>query len=233
MNFLFDGFGVTGYWRGEVSTAFLLFGCIVLSGWVWYLRRKVVTYQTAQRELLYISEHDLLSGLKNRNAFMRQLDQYAAACLTVLICDIDGLKLVNDQLGHTAGDRLIRGAANILQCICPSDAQIFRIGGDEFLALLPADYSLELEAEIRRKLQWQVRLFNECHKEVPLSLSIGLAGTGQSGFSLSEAINQADACMYRQKQAGHAFVLARLKDILPLAGKSLFYPRGIDYDDRE
>ena len=146
-----------------------------------------------------LSEYDRLSGLKNRNAFLRCALQEGHAAVTVLACDIDGLKLVNDTLGHWAGDRLIRRTAAVLREVCPAEAQAFRIGGDEFLLLLPQSV---LEG---------VQRHNALYGEIPLSLSVGVASQVAGGGSLEEAVRRADYYMYEQKRDGREKVLHWLR----------------------
>ena len=173
--------------------------CAVLAFWVGKLKKTIRSQETEMQALRRLSEYDRLSGLKNRNAFLRCALQEGHAAVTVLACDIDGLKLVNDTLGHWAGDRLIRRTAAVLREVCPAEAQAFRIGGDEFLLLLPQSV---LEG---------VQRHNALYGEIPLSLSVGVASQVAGGGSLEEAVRRADYYMYEQKRDGHEKVLRWLQ----------------------
>ena len=173
--------------------------CAALAFWVGKLKKTIRSQETEMQALRRLSEYDRLSGLKNRNAFLRCALQEGHAAVTVLACDIDGLKLVNDTLGHWAGDRLIRRTAAVLREVCPAEAQAFRIGGDEFLLLLPQSV---LEG---------VQRHNALYGEIPLSLSVGVASQVAGGGSLEEAVRRADYYMYEQKRDGHEKVLRWLQ----------------------
>ena len=83
--------------------------CAALAFWVGKLKKTIRSQETEMQALRRLSEYDRLSGLKNRNAFLRCALQEGHAAVTVLACDIDGLKLVNDTLGHWAGTGLFAG----------------------------------------------------------------------------------------------------------------------------
>lgn len=161
--------------------------------------------RTAQKQretiaaLRICSERDPLTRLNNRNAFAaaaHALEESSCAA-TVLVCDIDGLKWVNDTLGHLAGDRVIRQAADVLRQCCPDDAQLFRMGGDEFLALIPR----RLESAEVVWLSETLRDASVQHEH--LRLSIGLA-TMMQADRLKEAISCADAAMYQNRREKYA-----------------------------
>ena len=197
---------------GELGWLALVAGaaCAVLAFWVRKLKKTIQSQEIEMKALRRLSEYDRLSGLKNRNAFLRCAAKEGDGAVTVLACDIDGLKLVNDTLGHWAGDYLIRRAATVLREVCPEDAQVFRIGGDEFLLLLPQFVSFEQERQLSQSVLEGVRRHNEHYGEIPLSLSVGVASQ-VSGGSLEEAVRRADYYMYEQKRDGHEKVLRWLQ----------------------
>ena len=192
--------------------------CAALACWVGRLKKRLRQQEDKIEFLRQLSEYDRLSGLKNRNAFLRCAAQEGHAAVTVLACDIDGLKLVNDTLGHWAGDRLIRRTAAVLREVCPAEAQAFRIGGDEFLLLLPQSVSAEQEQLLLQGVLEGVQRHNELYGEIPLSLSVGVASQVAGGGSLEEAVRRADYYMYEQKRDGHEKVLHWLQSELERTG---------------
>ncbi len=94
----------------------------------------------AQEAIEYLSFHDHLTGLYNRRFFDEEasrLDIFSNLPLSLIVLDVNGLKLTNDAFGHQAGDRLLQKVARVLQDHCRSDEIVARVGGDEFLILLP------------------------------------------------------------------------------------------------
>ncbi len=146
---------------------------------------------------------DPLTGLDNRaawdehiNAEEARLVRYARA-VTIVSADLDNLKAVNDRYGHEAGDRLIRAAANLLRKHARGSDRIARVGGDEFLLLMPetdregaARYLTRVRAAIRRIQATEVSA---------LQLSFG-AATVREGESLTSVTARADAAMYAAKK---------------------------------
>jgi diguanylate cyclase (GGDEF)-like protein len=149
------------------------------------------------------SDIDVVSGLKNRNAltrFAQEVDMQNKL-VSVLVCDIDGLKIINDTLGHAAGDILIYQAAKVLVQICPINSHVFRTGGDEFLVfiekILPENYLDDLHYSIKKC----ITSYN-CHKtNVPLSMSIGFAVSSDELSSFLQVTKKADFNMYQEKRS--------------------------------
>ena len=116
------------------------------------LKKRLSEYVYIEKELQQCNEYDLLSGLKNRNSFILQSQKEQADIITVLVCDIDVLKIINDISGHQAGDSVIRKTGLILRQTCPINSHIFRMGGDEFLALIYRGKDLKEDSKIKKKL---------------------------------------------------------------------------------
>lgn len=153
-------------------------------------------------ELRYLGQHDQLTGLYNRTFFYEELRRFEALCYNpvgLIVCDVDGLKLINDSLGHNAGDVLLTEAANIIKkCFRDSDI-IARIGGDEFVALLPNSTNSIVEGGCQR-ISDAISNYNLSNPFIPLSISVGFSIGNDPATPMNEIFQQADANMYRQKQ---------------------------------
>lgn len=154
-----------------------------------------------EKRLRYLSFHDQLTGLHNR-AFLeeeiRRLDVERQLPLSVIMVDLNGLKLVNDTYGHEFGDLLLKSAARVLRASCRREDIVVRYGGDEFVVLLPqTTHKAAQEICLRiHKAAEKVRVQN-----VPLSLALGVATKAQKSENLAEVLRRAEDEMYRQKLA--------------------------------
>lgn len=140
----------------------------------------ITELKKAQDRMRYLSLHDPLTGLFNRTYFEQQLHKAQlthSGPAAIIICDMDGLKAVNDTLGHFTGDRLLIAAAEVVTRSCPNAAAVARIGGDEFAVFLLefSDEPKDVVEETCRRLQELVSEHNDRHPELPLSMSIGYA----------------------------------------------------------
>ena len=150
--------------------------------------------------LRHYSTHDALTGLYNRAFFegeMIRLEQARDFPISIVVADIDDLKMTNDRHGHAAGDELLRQAAQSLSSAFRREDIVARIGGDEFAVLLP-NANVEGVKKVLRRIKDNVRAYNLAHQEIPLNLSLGTSLV-EIGDSLSEAIKQADEMMYSEK----------------------------------
>jgi diguanylate cyclase (GGDEF)-like protein/PAS domain S-box-containing protein len=153
----------------------------------------------SEKEILYLSYHDKLTGLYNRAFFeeeMNRLDCPRNWPLSIIIGDVDGLKTTNDHYGHQAGDRLLVRIANILTESCRNDDVIARWGGDEFAILLPKTESAAAMAVGNRITQ-----LCKDHTDLPVnpSISWGVATKRNQGQELEALLRKAELRMYDHK----------------------------------
>ncbi len=153
------------------------------------------------KKLTYLSLHDRLTGLYNRAYFdeeLKRLQHSREYPVTMLYTDVNGLKVVNDVLGHDKGDELLKTAANILKRVLRKPEVLARIGGDEFGALL-VDTGEEAAQKVVARIREEIALYNRSNPEIPLSLSIGTATAKDKSMNLKELCSRADELMYRDK----------------------------------
>jgi diguanylate cyclase (GGDEF)-like protein/PAS domain S-box-containing protein len=155
----------------------------------------------AEENLQFISIHDSLTGLFNRFYADAEISRLAGSRLrpvSTIVIDLNNLKKINDEYGHAQGDLYIKNSANILKQTFRPDDMIARVGGDEFLVLLPLVDESTCAQAVERLFEY-IKLFNQ-ESETPISLSAGFATT-QAGDNLLERIREADQHMYQQKAA--------------------------------
>jgi diguanylate cyclase (GGDEF)-like protein/PAS domain S-box-containing protein len=175
-----------------------------------------------ENEIKYLSNHDTLTGLYNRRFFedeKQRIDAEKVYPVSVIMGDINGLKLINDSFGHLEGDKLIVSIANILQANCRETDILARTGGDEFSIILPNstnDYAEEMVKKIEEGC-------NEVKKSTlgdvyRLSISLGSATKKSVLEPLTQAIKDAEDNMYRHKmlqsRSFHSSILSSMKTTL-------------------
>ena len=145
-------------------------------------------------ELETIRTHDKLTGAFNRNYFEEYIKHIARKNYSIMVCDIDGLKFINDSKGHLVGDELIRIASRIIKNNLAAEDKLFRFGGDEFVVFSPNDKMAKLYKDIKSALT----KFNEKEHGFFLSISIGWGQVGEDG-DVAKAFEAADHNMYKEK----------------------------------
>ncbi|MFR3567850.1 MAG: diguanylate cyclase domain-containing protein [Paraclostridium sordellii] len=149
--------------------------------------------------LTQMSYTDKLTGLYNRAYFEEQinkLDDNEYYPLTLIMGDLNGLKAVNDNLGHLEGDKLLVEIAKVLKGSCRKEDLVFRWGGDEFIILLPnSDY--KLGKEICNRIQLNCK--NTDKTPIPLSISLGVSTKINKQKDIDEILKEAEDMMYVEK----------------------------------
>jgi diguanylate cyclase (GGDEF)-like protein len=158
-----------------------------------------------ESELQHLSMHDPLTGVYNRAYFEMKLTMYRQSGLfpvAMIMLDVDGLKLVNDRRGHTAGDELLCQVARILRQACRKADISARLGGDEF-GLLLAQTDLDTAGHIIDRIQGLLSLHNIRQPEMPLSLSLGCA-IAVDERDMETLVSRADQVMYAERRTRRA-----------------------------
>lgn len=164
------------------------------------LKAEVIERKNAEEKMAFFSLHDTLTGLYNRTFFeqeMRRLENYTGN-VGLIMCDVDGLKLVNDSMGHDCGDSLLLATGNLIKHCFRNTDIVARVGGDEFAILLP-NCTPEIMEKAYNRLQQSANQSELTWQGVPLSLSIGTAIRTDPAIPLAEIYKEADNNMYRQK----------------------------------
>ena len=188
-------------------------------------------YQQAESS----STTDYLTGLPNARSLFLQLDRELSRCkrtksrLTVMVCDMDGFKQVNDRFGHLEGNRVLKLFAQSLKESCRDYDYVARMGGDEFVLIAPglspdaARTKMLLLREMAKKAGFEV-----CREDI-LSLSVGQAVYPDNGLDAEQLLAEADRRMYHEKQQqpgrknrrGHPRMVCRLTVTLHPVGTNI------------
>ena len=152
-----------------------------------------------EAEIQYLSCHDTLTGLHNRRCFEEnrdKIDNPENLPLSVIFADINGLKMTNDIFGHAAGDELIKKSSEILQQVCRQNDVVARVGGDEFIILLPNTTNENAEKIFSRI---KSGFSNARVEAIKCSIALGLDTKRSSDQLLDEIMANAENAMYKDK----------------------------------
>ncbi|WP_100374497.1 sensor domain-containing diguanylate cyclase [Bacillus sp. FJAT-45037] len=159
-------------------------------------------------ELKQMAYHDELTDLPNRKSLDRQIEKALARSkrhdhnFSIMFIDLDDFKVVNDTMGHDAGDTLLKEVVSRLNESIREEDLVARIGGDEFIVLFEETSKGEIEEIARRILEYVSKPYNINEKEANISLSIGISMFPDDGEDKDTLIEHADTAMYFSKYNG-------------------------------
>ena len=192
---------ISGIWKSNAPDARALTGALQRAVWC------AVKQALLDRELRSLALTDDLTGLYNRRGFLASATQQLklarrnAQAVLLFFCDIDNLKQINDCYGHREGDLAVVCAADALEKTFRDSDVLARLGGDEF-AVLALEASSQNQEAILRRLETNLKKFNEDQSRYELTLSVGVARFDpKHPASLGELMAQADQAMYEQKRS--------------------------------
>lgn len=184
------------------------------------IRSQMDVLHNKQRELVHLATHDVLTGLPNRMLFMEKLQSAIEQAtrrqegLAVLFVDLDRFKQINDQFGHSVGDKVLAAVARRLkQVLCSADV-VARLGGDEFIVLIEGPRSAEAAPAIASRI---MEALNEellmDGQSMTVGASIGISQFPDDSGTAEELLLNADAAMYAAKSDGR-YAYLRYHDVL-------------------
>lgn len=186
----------------------------------------ITQQKRAEQELRYLANFDTLTNLPNRAMLSERLSRAIVRArrqdhrIAVLFLDLDRFKDINDSLGHTAGDRILRAAAMRLQDTVGDQQTVARLGGDEFTVVLEnLDQPEDADKTAREIIMaFEAPLVLDDRQEVVISPSIGISLYPDHGQVPTELLKQADTAMYQAKAAGRR-TFVRYDDSMEIANR--------------
>lgn len=213
------------------------------------LTERTVQLEKADREIKYASSHDPETGLYNRNRYEQALEDEnftSRRPFCVIVCEVDGLQLANDTIGHRVGDLIVKATAEILRSLSDEGTLTARIRTDEFSMLLP-ECPLQKAEDLCEKIRDAVSRYNEENLSwMPLSISVGFSCKEKASLNAKLILREADFNMYQEKlkntEATHKNLLrtvmksqqergimtqeqsSRLQELIALFARQIGYP---------
>jgi len=200
-------------WRNdmpEIAVEWIHWQVVGVEGGVVAIVRDITERKVNEARIVHMAHHDALTGLPNRSLIGDRLQQAILQAerqqqsLLVAFVDLDSFKLVNDTMGHTAGDELLKVVAErMVSCVRRADT-VGRFGGDEFVLVLPQQHGGTAEAMplMEKVLEAVVHPIMLEGQQVQVSCSIGVAVFPHDGDDADTLLMNADAAMYRAKELG-------------------------------
>ena len=171
----------------------------------WSLVQVALTDITARKKaeayLEYLGKHDILTKLYNRSFYadeLNRLERNGPGSVTVIVADLNGLKEINDTMGHGAGDAILRRAGEVLNEAVARPNRAARIGGDEFVVLMPGCEAAD-GAQMMASIEEMVEVNNQFYPGATLSFALGMA-TAEPNERLEDTVKRADMLMYEAKR---------------------------------
>jgi diguanylate cyclase (GGDEF)-like protein/putative nucleotidyltransferase with HDIG domain len=170
---------------------------------------------------------DGLTGLPNARSLFLHLDSELARCkreggpLSILVCDLDGFKSVNDKFGHLEGNRVLQLVAQALRESCRTYDYVARMGGDEFVVVLPLQEATSMRSKVERLVGVVEEVGRRTCPAANLSLSIGAASFPDDGYDAEQLLAEADRRMYKNKASHKASVRVRFMPSEERSGRVL------------
>ncbi|RID84099.1 GGDEF domain-containing protein [Peribacillus asahii] len=170
-----------------------------------YHREKVracMLQSSLQKELLYNTSHDYMTKIYNRAYFEQEVSKYNEDIdvpVGMILCDLDELKYINDQVGHEAGDELIKSAAQFLNQYSNEHIIVSRIGGDEFTILM-INIEESNVIQLMKQIDYELMKYNLEDNTLTLKISKGYAYTDSSLGNMRQLRITADKAMYQNKR---------------------------------
>jgi len=161
--------------------------------------RDISERKQMENKLEYLSYHDQLTGLYNRRFFeeeLSRLDVESNFPLTLVMADVNGLKLVNDSFGHAIGDELLKKVVEVIVKGCRTEDIVARLGGDEFVILLPKTDSYEAEQIVKYIKDLALK---EKVESVDISISFGYETKNNKEEKIQDILKKAEDHMYKKK----------------------------------
>ncbi|MFM5601393.1 putative bifunctional diguanylate cyclase/phosphodiesterase [Aeromonas veronii] len=186
------------------------------------LQKQLKQHQELERRLQFDALHDPLTQLPNRALLMNHLNQamthynrYKSPGFAVIFIDVDHFKQINDTLGHSAGDQLLKEVSRRLQTCIRQNDLVARLGGDEFVIYLDSsksddDISPVLNRIISR-LSYPFRLLGN---ELSITVSLGVSSVSEQTSDISQLLHQADLAMYQAKRNGRSRIVSYSDDCI-------------------
>lgn len=154
-----------------------------------------------EEQFRYLSHHDALTDIYNRTYFEKEVKRLNSSedyPITMISLDADGLKIINDTMGHDKGDVLLKNIAEVLKYSLRDSDILARIGGDEFAIILPKTGQAAAQ-EIASRIKDRISVYNNKNSSLPIIVSLGLCTVEEPGQCLEDVLKRADERMYHNK----------------------------------
>ncbi|MGE8205689.1 EAL domain-containing protein [Heyndrickxia sp. NPDC080065] len=190
------------------------------------IRQDISDLKKLEEQLLYNAYHDELTGLSNRRCFNEELNMWLSMKsqtnqLAIIFLDIDRFKYINDTLGHSKGDYLLKSISKRLSRHLKGFVDVYRFGGDEFTIVIKNRSLVEVKEIVRRVQSIFKKPFLLHNNPYYFSPSIGISFAPQDGTDIETLVKKADLAMYRAKESGNNSVRFYSNDVHDIFSKNM------------